>query len=283
MPVARRRVRDEDEELEEDEAPKRRRPRDEDDEPEEKPRKRRAARDDDDDGDDEERPAKKKRRARDEDEDDEEDDEDEDGESRKRPVGSVRKGWKGAKENQLKGGDFPDEMKITDEAELVKFLEDEPFASYRQHWVDNPPAGIKKKSYTCLEDDCALCDMGDRPRTLTAFNVLHLSTGGAAENKILILGNKAVGQLQGFADDPKTGPLDRLFWAISKSGKKQSTAYNFQPVKERDLEEDWEIDPEDVAQEIEDAQDRVYDHTAIQVPTKRQLRELVEGLLDEDD
>lgn len=302
MAVSRRSVRsreeEEDDEVDEEpeERPRRRRPRDEEPEDEERPAKRkRRPRDEDDDEDDE--PPKRRRRARSEDADEEEerprksrrrarddDDEDEDDDERpKRPVGSVRKGWKGHKENKEKGGDYPDELKVTNQPELVKFLQDEPFVSYRQHWVDNPPNGIRKKSWTCLEDKCPLCDLGDRPRTLTSFNVLHISTGADPENKILVLGNKAVGQLEGFASDPKTGPLDRLYWAISKSGKNQQTAYNFRPVKERDLEEDWDIEPEEVEEFIEDAMDRLYDHTSVQVPSRKQLKEIASGLTDDDD
>lgn len=244
-----------------------------DDEVEEEPRKKKSRA-----ADDKEKPRKSKRAVSRRDDDDDDDDD-----QPRRPKGSVRKGWKGHQENKAKGGDFPEELKIDGNPTLVKFLEDEPFVSYRQHWVDNPPNGIRKKSWTCLEDDCPLCDLGDRPRTLTSFNVLHISTGGTPENKILTLGNKAVGQLEGFASDDKTGPLTRLYWAISKSGKNQSTAYNFRPVKERDLEEDWEVDPADLEDLIEEAEERLYDDSAVQVPTKKQMKEIAQGLVDDDD
>jgi hypothetical protein len=281
MPVSRRRSASDDDEPEEEDRPRRsRKARDEetDEEPEERPRRSRRSRDEDDD--EEEEKPRRSRRARDEDDDEEEED---DEEKPRRPKGSVRKGWKGHQENKAKSSDFPEELKIEKDPTLVAFLEDEPFVSYRQHWVDNPPNGIRKKSWTCLEDDCPLCDLGDRPRTLTSFNVLHISTGGEPEVKILTLGNKAVGQLEGFASDPKTGPLSRLFWAISKSGKGSSTAYNFRPVKERDLDEDWDVDIEDVEAAIETADDKLYDESAVQVPTKRDLKEIAQGLTEDDD
>lgn len=279
MPVTRRRVRDEDDETEEEpeERPRRRRAAaEEEPEEDERPARRRRARAEEEP--EEERPRKRRSRARDDDDDDDE------GTPRKRSTGSVRSGWKGAKENKAKGGDFLEDAKIEKEPDLFKFLEDEPFASYRQHWVETPPAGIKKKSWICIEDGCPLCDLGDKPRMLTSFNVLHLSTGGAPENKILTLGNKALGQLEAFATDPKTGPLTKLFWAISKSGKNQSTAYNFRPVKERDLEEDWGIeDLDEVEDAIEDAMEKVYSVEDLNIPSKKQLREVSAGLTDDYD
>jgi hypothetical protein len=238
----------------------------EDEEEVQPPRPARASREED----EEPRP----RRARiEEDEDDE-----------PRGSGSVRKGWEGHKANKAKSGsgDYATEFKVDSAPDLIKFLQDEPFASYRQHWVDNPPAPIKKKSWTCLEDACPLCELGDRPRLLTGFNILHLNTGGEPENKVMFLGVTAVSQIESMATDDKTGPLTRLYWAVSKSGKGQKTAYNFQPVKVRDLEEDWDIQPLEDA-EIEAAEAKVYDHTVVQIPTRKQLKEIAAGLVDDDD
>ena len=47
------------------------------------------------------------------------------------------------------------------------------------------------------------------------------------------------------ASNAKTGPLNRpdLYWAVSKTGQGTKTSYSVVPVKERDLAEEWEIDP----------------------------------------
>jgi hypothetical protein len=34
-----------------------------------------------------------------------------------------------------------------------------------------------------------------------------------------------------------------MYWAVSKSGQGTKTSYSLVPVKERDLAEEWEIDP----------------------------------------
>lgn len=265
----RRARRDRDDEDEDDRPRSRRRERDDEEDEDERPRSRRRERDDDD---DDERPARRSRRDRD---DDEEDDED------AKTRSTIRAGWDGFRDQKSKFSDFPENLKITGDPELLKFLEDGPFANFHQHWIDAPPNGIKKKSWTCIEVDCPLCGLGDRPRLLTLFNVLHISTGGDPVNKVLELGVKAAGQLLNFGEDEKTGPLSKLYYAVSKSGKGQQTAYNFRPVKDRDLEEDWDIDPISKA-DIADAKEQMYDKSVVQRPSRAQLKELAKGLSDDD-
>jgi hypothetical protein len=65
--------------------------------------------------------------------------------------------------------------------------------------------------------------------------------------QLLVVGVRLLTQLGKLNDDPKTGPLDRQYWAVSKSGEKSKTTYSVMMVKDRDLAEDWDIDPADVA------------------------------------
>lgn len=296
--VPRRRVRDEDDDrYDDDDRPRRSRSRDDDDEEEERPRRSRS-RDDDE---DEDRPRRSRRDRDDEDEDErprrsrsrDDDDEDErprrgrsrdrdDDDDEPKERGSIRSGWAGHKENQSKSATYAENLDVGKDPELIKFLEDEPPISYRQHWIDNPPNGIRKKSWTCLEVDCPLCDIGDRPSVKTVFNVVHLNTGGRPENKVLTLGVKAVNQLLGFAEDSKTGPLTKLYYVVKKTGTKQQSAFNFQPVKARDLEEDWKMEPLS-DRDFDDFFDARYKESDIvQTQSRKQLRELAEGLTDDD-
>ena len=36
------------------------------------------------------------------------------------------------------GSDFPTDFKFSEEPVLVKFLQDQPFAVYEQHWIERP-------------------------------------------------------------------------------------------------------------------------------------------------
>lgn len=153
---------------------------------------------------------------------------------------AVQSGWAAAMKATESDKRYTNEFKFTDETQLVKFLTNEPFAVYSQHWIERQG----KRSFNCLSEDvkgCPLCDIGDIPRAKVAFSVLNLS----AEEPIvemLITSPTLTRQLAGHDKDPKTGPLDRIFWALSRSGTGKKTVYNVFPVKARDLSEDYGLD-----------------------------------------
>ena len=105
---------------------------------------------------------------------------DEDSENATPKVGTtVQEGWDAA-DALLKtdNTEFPTDFRFSEEPQLIKFLQDRPFATYQQHWIDRPKG---KKSFVCMGDGCPLCEiLGDKPRGKFAFNVLVLGT----ENKI---------------------------------------------------------------------------------------------------
>lgn len=293
---------DEDEDLDDEED------LDEEDEDEEPPRRR--------------KPAAKKKPARrrpapveeDEDEDDEEldeeeeeeDDEDEDEEEPPRrrrttakskttkraaksklPPG-VRTGRKGAEEIRAAGGGGADRLTITNEPVLVKVLENEPFVSYRQHWVPSG-GGQPDRPYTCPgKSVCPLCKLGDRSNASVVYNVLVLSGDSEPENKIMGLGVKADKALEAAATKNGKVNIARDYWAVTKSGKGQQTQTNFRPVKQRDLEEDWpeifeNFDPEDLPAIIEEAKENLFDASIVEVRSMKQLREVSKFLADDDE
>ena len=256
----RRRPRDE----EEEERPRRRRPRDDDDdedeEEEERPRRKRRSRDEED-----EEP-RRRRRPRDDDEDDDEEEEDEDDEPRRRTSPSRARaskkdrggkkgkpksrtsnrstGWDGYDKLKSQSSSYADKLaltKIRGEV-LVKFLDAEPFDFYGLHWFDE--LSVAKKGWVCLksvgEEDCPGCDLGDRANPNALFNVLVLDDDGDWNLKVIAAGTRLTGQLQGLSEGK--GGLDGPYWSVMAGPKGSGTA-NFQKVKERDLEDDWEIEP----------------------------------------
>lgn len=213
---------------------------------------------------------------------------DEDGDEEETPRARARKaepsdapkasgGWGTYSKQKSESGDFPENLKITDEQVLIKFLEDEPFVVYKQHWIER----TGKKSFTCLENGCPLCDdLGDRPRLQVSFNVVDLSSD--PEIKIWTVGTRVAGQLKKFSQDKKTSPLSKegLYWAVSKSGKGSDTTYSIVPTKERDLVEDWDIEPLSAA-EVQEFEGNVYGPSVVQYQTKKQLREVADESLDD--
>ena len=274
-PVTRRRDRaraeevdDEDDEIDATEsrpAVKRRRPAPE---PE-------VAEDDDEADDEEERPAPKAKRTR----------------SADKPPPGIHVGLEGAESVAKSGAGSFSRLTLSREPELIKVLQNGPFVSYKQHWVRSG-GNQGDRPYTCPEtDDCPLCAVGDRsPSKVFIFNVLHLSTDdGEPKNKVLQIGITAYNSFKSTAtprgkDKPD---FERDYWAVSRSGKGKQSQTNFNPVKERDLTEDWgEIFEGFKADELEDivaeSMDHLFDYTIIPVHSNKVLRDVARTLTEDE-
>lgn len=200
----------------------------------------------------------------------------------------AHKGWGAFKETKASTGGFPEKLTVTEEQKLVKFLEPEPFHVYKQHWVNNPPGDERRKSWVCANTDCALCDIGHRPRVLALFNVVEFSDKGVAENRIWEVGVQVGGQLEaldnGKNSTPPTGPLDRFYYGVSKvvSADKKKTTYSIHPVKERDVTEDWGIKPL-TDEELSVLRAKGYGAETVKNDSRSKLKELAEAMAGESD
>lgn len=176
---------------------------------------------------------------------DEYEDEDEDEAPARSSV--VQVGWGNAKKAASKAAaKFATDFRPEEEVQLIKFLSSEPM-SFPQHWVNRTQG---KRSFICPSTpNCPLCRAGNVPESKFAFSVVNLSGEDDTELAVqtLTVGIRLLTQLGKLNEDTKTGPLDRLYWAISKSGQGNKTSYSLIPVKDRDLVEDWGIDPADAA------------------------------------
>lgn len=160
----------------------------------------------------------------------------------------VQVGWAAAKKVAAKvSKSYASDFKFEEDVQLIKFLSAEPM-SFSQHWVQR----TGKKSFVCLgTSQCPLCRAGNKAENKFAFSIVNLMEEDP-QVQIMTVGLRLCGQLEKLNSDPKTGPLDRIFWAVSKSGQGTKTSYSIMPVKERDLPEDWDLDASEVAQAISD-------------------------------
>ena len=178
----------------------------------------------------------------------------EDSEDMQPKVGTtVQRGWDAVDSKiseTVQSGDYPVDFKFSEEPQLIKFLEDEPFAVYEEHWIDNAQG---KKSFICLGEECPLCNLiGDKPRNKFAFNIVAL-TGDVERTQILTAPPRLVRQLRKINEDDRKGPLSREFWEVSRLGTGPQTSYNLNFVKSRDLEEEWSLKPTEVDALIKNA------------------------------
>ena len=147
------------------------------------------------------------------------------------------------------GGDYPTDFKFSEEPQLIKFIEDKPFASYEQHWIDGAP---KKKSFVCIGDSCPLCDiLGDQPRGKFAFNVLVVK-GDVEGHQILTASPTLARQIKKAHDDERKGPLSKEFWEVSRMGTGPKTTYTLDYVRGRDLAEEWKVSLDEVNGKVTD-------------------------------
>jgi len=154
---------------------------------------------------------------------------------------AVQSGWAAALKTASTDRKFNTEFRFDEEPQLVKFLDATPFAVFRQHWIERPG----RKSFVCLEEECPLCGIGDTPRPKAAFSIVNLSAEEPAVD-ILLTSPTLTRQLAAFDQDPKTGPLDRIYWSMSRQGRGPKTVYTVLPVKPRDLSEDWSADANEI-------------------------------------
>ena len=52
---------------------------------------------------------------------------------------TVQEGWDAVVAlEDAKNSEFPTDFRFADEPQLIKFLQDHPFATYEQHWIERP-------------------------------------------------------------------------------------------------------------------------------------------------
>jgi hypothetical protein len=207
---------------------------------------------------------------------------DDDAEADERPAAAsriIRRGWGAAEAVKHSDSPYAQRLRVMEDPIVIKFLEDEPYASYRQHWVERSG----QKSFTCIADidpkGCPLCDAGSRPSTRFAFNVVLLSSDSDPSIKSYEVGPRVIDQLKNFHNDPRQGPLSKHYWAVSRSGKGATSATNHQLVKDRDLEE-WDL-TELTADDIKSFRSKAYTPEIISIPTRKDLQQI--ALEDLDD
>lgn len=182
----------------------------------------------------------------------------------------LRGGWQQVDALKSTDSNYAQRLKVSEEVQVIKFIEDEPYAAWHQHWVERDG----QKSFVCIreleERGCPICELGNRPSQRVAFNVLLMNVGGPSALRSLEIGPRVVDQLRNLNKAPQTGPLTKHYWAISRTGKGATTSYNLQVIRERDIAEEWKIEPLSEAVLAKHKEEK-YDSSIIKVPTYAEL------------
>ena len=183
---------------------------------------------------------------------------------------NIQEGWDAA-DSLLNSNtsEFPTDFRFSEETQLIKFLQDRPFATYQQHWLDAIIKG--KKSFVCMGDGCPLCEiLGDKPRGKFAFNIFVI-TGETTGVQVLTAPPSLARQIKKAHDDERKGPLDREFWEISRMGTGPTTQYTLNYVRGRDLAEEWKLSLDDVNEQISTAVPFTADEVVRETPRSELL------------
>lgn len=182
----------------------------------------------------------------------------------------LRGGWQQVDALKSADSNYAQRLKVSEDVQVIKFLDDEPFAAWHQHWVEREG----QKSFICLRDleerGCPLCESGNRPSQRIAFNVALLSIGNKPVVRSFEVGPRVVDQLRNLNKAPQTGPLTKHYWAVSRTGKGATTSYNLQVIRERDLADEWKVEAisDDTMSRL---REDCYDAEIIKVPTYADL------------
>lgn len=188
---------------------------------------------------------------------------------------AIGSGWDAAEKLSAATTEYPTEFRQSEQAQLIKFLGDGPFATYKMHFLTQKTEG--KRSYVCLGAGCPLCDtLNHKAEDKRSFTIVNFSAEGGPKRQILTATPRLYRSLATANASPQ-GPLNRNFWSLSRSGVKQTTVYNLIPVKERDLAEDWSMTPDFVNGFLDTVEP--YDRSAIHEHTVAQLTEIANDLL----
>lgn len=174
-------------------------------------------------------------------------------------------------------------FRVGDDSEVIVFLEPENFTYAMRHWVrylDDSGQQQTRVEY-CLEDDCPLCDIGDRPKATAFFNVVDLTI----PTKVLVWEatadptaaiqkefNKLAKRKQNLSDDG-------LYWVVSREKKSNGFySYSVDKLTEEDLLAEWpSLKPLSPAQRAA-LRARAYDEDYVQLKERDELAEFVDTL-----
>ena len=214
------------------------------------------------------------------------DDDDDEAESPRRRTrnggGSLRRGWSAAQQVLDQTSDFAKSLRLSENVQLIKFLEDSPYASYSRHWVELGFGKERKtRAYTCLQSlgkDCPLCEEGDRPQAVSSFNVALLGDDGGLALRSWDVGPRLLSTIKTYNLDKAVGPITRGFYAVSRRGQgRNNTTYTVLPVKEKYLAEDYDVDPpsERALEAL-----GLYDESVVEITSFSELQRVAEAITE---
>jgi len=182
----------------------------------------------------------------------------------------IRGGWTAGRQIIESGSQYAQYLKLTENAQIIKFLDDAPYANYARHWVQRANG---KRSYVCLGSvgkECPLCSVDPRPQNVSSFNVALVAADGVLL-KTWDAGTKVFNSLQGVANNSDDGTLTSGFYKVYRSGEGPTASVQISEISERALVDKYGID---VPSEADLRAVGKYDADTITVLSAKELAEV---------
>lgn len=197
----------------------------------------------------------------------------------------IRRGWSAGEQVIDMNSSYAKSFRPGKTTEIIKFLENEPYASYARHWVDRYSNGKKQtRTYTCLEsigEACPLCEvLAEKPQSVSSFNVAVIGDDGIPVLRSWDVGVKIFKTLKAYNEDPKVGPLTSGYFAVIKTGEKQQAQTNITPVRTSLLADSYGIHP---VSDADLAALGKHDDSIVEVLSKGKLQALADELGESGD
>jgi hypothetical protein len=192
----------------------------------------------------------------------------------------IRRGNTEAQKVMESTSTYAQSFRPDEKSQVIKFLEKDPYASYRRHWIEsrNDSGQTVNRPYVCpltFNEACPLCEVGDRPQAVSSYNIALCGDHGQVLLRSWDVGARLYNVIKAYGNDPKVGPLNKNFFLVNKTGSKQNTQYNVSPVRPSSLQEDYDTP---VPSEESLAALKPYDAEVIELTPIKKLRELAAEL-----
>lgn len=208
---------------------------------------------------------------------------------------AVDGGWGASDRENAKSATYVMRIKLEPESTLVKFLSGAPVFAFAEHWIQELK-GKGKMSFMCMRsmrnpktgdhyESCPLCDdLGHKPDPKHVFPVAVLNKSDKPELRALTCSPTLVKLVRSVNDDKRKGPVDRHYYDMTQTGggNKGPVQYGMALVKERDLEDDWDVKPLTEKTAAKLLEKFTSDDVLGKLPTKQQLKELAASLTGEE-
>jgi len=198
--------------------------------------------------------------------------------------GVTTTGWGGA--DELGGsGDFIKNLDWKNEAArqgdtlwfILKFLEDEPFANVKIHWINERKG---KRSFVCIGADCPLCDVGSDVKTEMRFNVAWFTEDDPLL-KSWNAGWKIYKKIKSYAEAPLTKPLSKRIYLATRTGKTfNEIQYDIQKITADEVAEAYPDIYVPSAEEIADLEPYTIDDVEKEYSTVEELEEVAAEIVE---